>query len=98
MQLFFKFKGLLLKPKPKIFFLNIFFEFFNVHISHLALHSMINMALKWHHKNISNNFTIFIKFWRLPNMLLVRLIVTTPIRFMDLDERAINEPNATLEL
>ncbi len=64
MQLLFKFKSPLLKPKPKI----IFFEFFNIHINHLALHSMINMALKWHHKNIFNKITVFIKFWWLPNM------------------------------
>jgi hypothetical protein len=69
MQLLFKFKGLLLKPKPKIIFLNFCFEFFNIHISHLTLHSMINMSLKWHHKNISNKIIIFIKFWRSPNML-----------------------------
>ncbi len=62
-QLLFKFKGPLLKPKPKIFFLNFEFEFFNIHISHLALHSMINMALKWHHKNISNKIIDFINFW-----------------------------------
>jgi len=24
---------------------------------------MINMALKWHHKNISNKIIIFIEFW-----------------------------------
>jgi hypothetical protein len=63
MQLLFKFKSPLLKQKPKktnwIFILN----FFNIHISHLTLHSMINMTLKWHHKNISNKITIFIEFW-----------------------------------
>jgi hypothetical protein len=32
-------------------------------ISHLAQHSMINMALKWHHKNISNKIIIFKEFW-----------------------------------
>jgi len=68
MQLLFKFKCLLLKPKPKIHILNFYFEFFNIHISHLSLDSMINMALKWHHKNISNKITIFIEFWELPNM------------------------------
>jgi hypothetical protein len=46
MQLLFKFKVPLLKPKPKIIFLNFYFELFNIHISHLTLHSMINMALK----------------------------------------------------
>jgi len=45
---------------------NFYFEFFNIHISHLALHSMINMALMWHHKNITNKITIFIEFWRSP--------------------------------
>jgi hypothetical protein len=59
MQLLFKFKGPLLKLKPKL----LFFEFFNIHISHLTLYSMINMALKWHHKNISNKITVFIEFW-----------------------------------
>jgi hypothetical protein len=63
MQLLFKFKGPLLKPKPKIIFLNFYFQFFNTHISHLAQHCTINMELKWHHKNISNNITIFIEFW-----------------------------------
>jgi hypothetical protein len=29
---------------------------------------MINMTLKWHHKNISNQITIFIKFWQSPNV------------------------------
>jgi hypothetical protein len=62
MQLLFKFKGVLLTPKPKIIILNFYFENFNIHISHLALHSMINMAFKWHHKNISNKITFFIKF------------------------------------
>jgi hypothetical protein len=58
MQMF-KFKCPLLKPKPKIYF----FEFFNTHISHLVQHSTINMALKWHHKNISNKSILFIEFW-----------------------------------
>jgi hypothetical protein len=63
MQLLFKFKGPLLKPKPIIIsFWFWFFEFFNTHISHLAPNSMINMALKWHHKNIPNKITIFIEF------------------------------------
>jgi hypothetical protein len=56
-----KFKGPLLKPKPKIIIFD--FDFFNIHISHLALHFMINLTLKWHHKNISNKITIFIEFW-----------------------------------
>jgi hypothetical protein len=59
MHLLFKFKGPLLKPKPKIYIS----EIFNIHISHLTLHSMINMALKWHHKNISNKISVFIEFW-----------------------------------
>ncbi len=54
----FKFKDLLLKPKPK----TVFFEFFNIHISHLALDSMINMVLKWHQKYISNKITIFMAY------------------------------------
>jgi hypothetical protein len=41
-----------------------YFEFFNIHINHLSLHSMTNMALMWHCKNISNKIIIFIKFWR----------------------------------
>jgi hypothetical protein len=65
MQLLFKLKGPLLKPKPQY----IFFEFLNIHISHFALHSMINMALKWHHKNISNKIIVFMEFWRSPNVL-----------------------------
>jgi hypothetical protein len=52
MQLLFKFKAVLLTPKPKIIIFSFYFEFFNIHIRHLALHSMINMALKWHNKNI----------------------------------------------
>ncbi len=63
----FKFKGHLLKPKPKCFFLKIFFQHF--FFFHLALHSMIHMTLKWPHKNMSNKITIFIEFWWLPNML-----------------------------
>jgi len=47
---------------------NNFFEFFNIHISHLAQHSMINMTLDWHHKNISNKIIIFIEFWRFPDV------------------------------
>jgi hypothetical protein len=70
MQLLFKFKGPLLKPKPNIYiFLNFCFEFFNIHINHLALHSMINMTLKWHHKNISNKIIILIEFWWLFDVL-----------------------------
>jgi hypothetical protein len=30
---------------------------------------MIDMALKWHHKNISNKIIIFIEFWWSPNVL-----------------------------
>jgi hypothetical protein len=29
---------------------------------------MINMTLKWHHKNISNKITVSIKFWESLNM------------------------------
>jgi hypothetical protein len=29
---------------------------------------MINMALKWHHKDISNKIAVFIKFWSLFDM------------------------------
>jgi hypothetical protein len=68
MQLLCKFKFPLLKSKPKIFFLNFYFEFFNTHINHLAQHSTSNMALKWNHKNISNKIMVFIEFWWLPNM------------------------------
>jgi hypothetical protein len=46
----FKFKGPFLKPKPKIVFFQFYFEFLNIHISHLAQLPMITMALKWHHK------------------------------------------------
>jgi hypothetical protein len=44
-------------------------KIFNIHITHLALHSMINMALKWYHKNISNKITVFIEFWWSPDVL-----------------------------
>jgi hypothetical protein len=30
---------------------------------------MINMALKWHHKNISNKIVVLIEFLRSPNVL-----------------------------
>jgi hypothetical protein len=30
---------------------------------------MINIAFKWHHKNISNKITNFIKIWQLPDLL-----------------------------
>jgi len=64
MQLLFKFQGLLLKPKLKIYFfwISILNSSTFIHINHLDKHSMINMALKWHHKNISNKITVFIKF------------------------------------
>jgi len=48
--------------------MNFCFELFNIQINHLALHSMIKMALKWHHKNISNKIIVFIKFWQFPNV------------------------------
>jgi hypothetical protein len=70
----FKFKCFLLKPKQKI----IFFEFFNIHISHLAQHSTINMALKWHHKNISNKNTILLSFGGRSMFFLACLIVIAP--------------------
>jgi hypothetical protein len=70
MKLLFNFKGPLLKPKPKNPLL-LFFEFFNIHFNNLTRHSIINMALKWHRKNMSNKITVFIKF-------LVCLIITTP--------------------
>jgi hypothetical protein len=40
----------------------------------------MNMALKWHHKNISNKVIILKKFWRSSNIVfnLVHLIVTIP--------------------
>ncbi len=50
------------------FFLKKFGEFFNIHITHVSQHSMINMALKWHHKNVFNKIIIFIEFWWSPNM------------------------------
>ncbi len=39
---------------------------------------MINIALKWHHKNISNKIIVFIDFWRALMYFLARLVVTTP--------------------
>ncbi len=68
MQLLFKFKGRLLKPKPKIIFFQFYFEFLNIHISHLAQLPMITMGLKWHHKNIYNKIIVFKELWRLSNM------------------------------
>jgi hypothetical protein len=62
MQLLFKFKGPLLKPKPKIIFFNFYFESLNIHINHLSQLSMIIMASKWHHKNISNKITVLKEF------------------------------------
>jgi hypothetical protein len=44
------------------------FEFFNTHISHLAQLRMIAMALKWHHKNISNKNIVLKEYWRSSNM------------------------------
>jgi hypothetical protein len=32
-------------------------------INHLTQHSMINMTLKWHQKNITNKIIIFIEIW-----------------------------------
>ncbi len=64
MQLLCKFKCPLLKSKAKIFY----FEFFNIHISHLSQHSIINMALKRNHKNIYNKIIVFIEFWWSPNL------------------------------
>jgi hypothetical protein len=49
--------------------LNFYFELFNTDISHLAQESTINMAIMWHHKNISNKITIFIEFWWLLEVL-----------------------------
>jgi hypothetical protein len=59
MQLLFKFKGPLLKPKLNFFFFNFYFEVLNTHISHLTQIPMITMALKWHHKNVSNKILSF---------------------------------------
>jgi hypothetical protein len=41
MQLLFKAKGSLLKPRFKIYIFNFNFEFFNIHTSHLAWLPMI---------------------------------------------------------
>jgi len=57
---------------------NNYLDFFNIHICHLTLHSMINLELKWHHKNISNKITFFIGFGNHPMCFLARLIVITP--------------------
>jgi hypothetical protein len=40
---------------------------------------MITMALKWHHKNISNKIIVLKKYWRLFTWFLVCLIVTAPL-------------------
>jgi hypothetical protein len=70
MQWLFKFKSPISKPKLKIFFLDFYFELFSIHINHLTKLPMINIALKWHHKNISNKVTILKKFWPSSNMVL----------------------------
>jgi hypothetical protein len=49
----------IIKTKTQI----IIFEIFNIHINHLTLHSMINMALKWYHTNIFKKIFSFIKLW-----------------------------------
>jgi len=66
-----------IKTKTQFLFYFIYFELFNIHISHLALQSMINMVLKWHHKTISNTIIIFIEFWWALDIFLNCLIVTT---------------------
>jgi hypothetical protein len=38
-------------------------------ISQLTQHSTINMALKWHHKNIFNKIIVFTNFWQLVDVL-----------------------------
>jgi len=69
MQLLFKFKGFFTKTKTQNLF---FFKFicWNLQHSYQSFNttSMINLALKWHHKNISNNITVFIEFWWPPDM------------------------------
>jgi hypothetical protein len=68
MQMLFKFKSPLLKPKPKLFFSNFYFEFPNSHIGHFTKLPMITMALKWHHKNIFNKITILKEFLQSSNI------------------------------
>jgi hypothetical protein len=52
-----------IKTKTQIIIFSIIFEFLNIHISHLAQLPMITMALKWHHKNISNKIIVLKEFW-----------------------------------
>ncbi len=49
---------------PNFFFSNFYFEVLSIYISHLTQLLMITMALKWHHKNISNKITILKEFWQ----------------------------------
>ncbi len=48
--------------------MNIYFEFLNIHINHLTQLPMINLALKWYPKNISNKVIVLKEFWQLFNM------------------------------
>jgi hypothetical protein len=73
--------------------LNFYFEFFNTHISHLAQHSIINMALKWHHKNISNKIMVFIEFWWLQHVFWLDWLWLHPNpKFEDIHNFHINSP------
>jgi hypothetical protein len=68
MQLLFKFKEPLWKPKPKIIFFNFHFESLNIDIGHFTKLPMITMAWKWHHKNIFNKITVLKEFWQLSDI------------------------------
>jgi hypothetical protein len=73
----FKFKSFLLKPKMKLLLLLLLllFEFFNIHINHLAQTSLINMIIKVAlHKYIWKNW----QFLNRSTRLLVWLIMIAP--------------------
>ncbi len=61
--LMFRFKSPLLKPKPKIKFNEILFEFLNIHNNYLTQLGMINITSKCQNKNIFwNNLKFIILF------------------------------------
>jgi hypothetical protein len=59
--LMFKFKSTLLKPKPKIKFNEVLFEFSNIHNNHLTQLGMVSITLKCQNKNIFKNNLNFSK-------------------------------------
>jgi hypothetical protein len=71
------------KTKTQIlFFLNLYFEFFISHISHLTQHSTINITLKWHHKNAFNNIIVLLSFDDCSMCFWAHLIVIAPLELI----------------